>query len=72
MEIEIDYKNSKTTNITKQWTGSTSDGIEFIIDGGWNDWDGYYVDSIEILDFEGDEDELVKEIEEKFLKEINE
>jgi hypothetical protein len=47
------------------------DGTMFTIRGGWNDWDGYYVDDIEIRGFEGDEKELAKEIQEKFLNEMN-
>jgi hypothetical protein len=39
------------------------DGTMFTIRGGWNDWDGYYVDDIEIRGFEGDEKELAKEIQ---------
>jgi hypothetical protein len=36
------------TAISKEWDGSMDDGTTFTIRGGWNDWDGYYVDDIEI------------------------
>ena len=44
--MTIDYDNSVTINIHKQWDGQTEEGVDFVIDGGWNDFDGYYIDSI--------------------------
>ena len=69
--MEIDYKNTRTINIAKEWTGTLENGTEFTIEGGWNDWDGYYVEAINLNDFEGDDEEIIKQIEKKFLDEIN-
>jgi hypothetical protein len=69
--MNIEFGTARTVNISKEWDGSMDDGTTFTIRGGWNDWDGYYVDDIEIRGFEGDEKELAKEIQEKFLNEMN-
>jgi hypothetical protein len=50
----------------------TDDGIVFTIDGGWNHFDGYYVESIELEDYEGDnEEELIEQISTEFLNKMN-
>jgi hypothetical protein len=67
----IDFQNAVTLNISKMWEGHLEDGTSFTINGGWNDWDGYYVESVELKDFEGDnEEEIIEEITESFLKEV--
>lgn len=69
--MTIDYENPQTLNIHKEWYGSTDDGVTFVIDGGWNHFDGYYVESVS---FEGDvenEEELSEEITTQFLNEMN-
>jgi hypothetical protein len=48
--MKIDYENPVIMNIHKQWDGETDDGIKFVIDGGYNDYDGYYIESIIFTD----------------------
>jgi hypothetical protein len=70
--MKINYDDVRTINIHKAWDGVTDDGIAFTIDGGWNDSDGYYVESIEFEDFEGDnEEELIEQISTEFLNKMN-
>jgi hypothetical protein len=72
--MNIDFENAKTVNITKMWEGHLEDGTNFTINGGWNDFEGYYVDSIDINGFTGSLDEsnkLEEEIRNKFLNEMN-
>lgn len=67
----IDYENPSVINVHKQWFGKTEDGKNFIIDGGYNDFDGYYVDSVEFEDVVEDEDVLTEKITTVFLNEVN-
>ena len=69
--MTIDYDNSVTINIHKQWDGQTEDGVDFVIDGGWNDFDGYYIDSINFKTEIDNQDELISEITEEFLLNMN-
>jgi hypothetical protein len=66
----IDYKNPVVVNIHKQWFGQTEDGKNFMIDGGYNDSDGHYVESVEFEDEVENEGELTEKITTKFLNEI--
>ena len=67
----IDYENPTVINIHKQWFGQTEDGKTFMIDGGYNEFDGYYVESVEFDDDDVEnKDELIEEITNKFLDEI--
>lgn len=66
----IDYENPVVVNIHKQWFGQTEDGKNFMIDGGYNDSDGYYVESVEFEDEVENEGELTEKITTKFLNEI--
>jgi len=68
--MKIDYENPVIMNIHKQWDGETDDGIKFVIDGGYNDYDGYYIESIIFTDEIENEDELKKEIESSFFEGI--
>lgn len=71
--MTINYQDARTINIHKNWDGVTDDGVVFTIDGGWNHFDGYYIESIELEEYDGDnEEELIEQISEKFLKEIYE
>ena len=71
--MKINYEDARTTNIQKNWDGVTNEGIVFTIDGGWNHFDGYYVDSIELENYEGEnKEELIKQITTEFLNEIYE
>lgn len=69
--MTIDYQNPVTINIHKQWNGQTEDGIDFVIDGGWNEFDDYYIDSIQFIDEVENEEELIESIAESFLLEMN-
>ena len=69
--MTIDYDNSITINIHKQWNGQTEDGINFVIDGGWNEYDDYYVESIEFIDKVDNVSELTDKITEEFLSYMN-
>lgn len=69
--MTIDYDNSVTINIHKQWDGQTEDGVDFVIDGGWNEFDGYYIDSINFKTEIDNQDELISEITEEFLLNMN-
>lgn len=70
--MEIDYNNARTINIQKQWDGITDNKVTFTINGGWNDFDGYYVDNVELDDYTGDDHEdIAQEITEVFLNEMN-
>jgi len=67
----IDFENPTVVNIHKQWFGQTEDGKSFMIDGGYNEFDGHYVDSVQFDDEVENEDELIEEITTQFLNEIN-
>lgn len=69
--MTIDYDNSVTINIHKQWDGQTEDGVDFVIDGGWNDFDGYYIDSINFKTEIDNQDEIISKITEEFLLNMN-
>jgi hypothetical protein len=69
--MKIDYENPVTINIHKQWYGRTEDGINFIIDGGWNEFDEHYIDSIIFTDETENEGELIEKITEEFLSDMN-
>jgi hypothetical protein len=70
--MKIDYENTRTINIQKQWDGITDDKVTFTINGGWNDFDGHYVDSVELDGYDGDDyDSIIENITEEFLNEMN-
>ncbi len=70
--MKINYDDARTINIHKIWDGVTDDGIVFTIDGGWNEFDGYYVESVELEDFKGyNEEELIGQISTEFLNKMN-
>ena len=70
--MKINYEDARTINIHKNWDGVTDDGIVFTIDGVWNHFDGYYIESIELEDYEEDnEEELIEQISTEFLNKMN-
>jgi hypothetical protein len=69
--MEIDYENSVTINIHKQWYGRTDDGTNFIIDGGWNEFDEHYIDSIVFTNEIENEGEMIETITDEFLLKMN-
>jgi hypothetical protein len=69
--MTIDYNNSVTMNIHKQWDGQTDDGVSFVIDGGWNEHDNYYVNSISFIGEVKNEEELIEQITNEFLMNMN-
>jgi hypothetical protein len=69
--MTIDYDNSVTINIHKQWDGQTEEGVDFVIDGGWNDFDGYYIDSINFKNKIDNEGWVISKITDEFLLNMN-
>jgi|688.fasta_scaffold575272_2 hypothetical protein len=69
--MTIDYDNSVTINIHKQWDGQTEEGVDFVIDGGWNDFDGYYIDSINFKNKIDNESGVINKITDEFLLNMN-
>jgi hypothetical protein len=69
--MTIDYNNSVTINIHKQWDGQTEEGVDFVIDGGWNDFDGYYIDSINFKNKIDNESGVINKITDEFLLNMN-
>jgi hypothetical protein len=69
--MTIDYDNSVTINIHKQWDGQTEEGVDFVIDGGWNDFDGYYIDSINFKNKIDNESGIINKITDEFLLNMN-
>lgn len=72
--MNIDFENARTVNIVKEWDGYLGDSVTFTIRGGWNDFEGYYVDSVDINGFTGsltESNEMEEEIKNKFLDEMN-
>jgi hypothetical protein len=69
--MTIDYDNSVTINIHKQWDGQTEEGVDFVIDGGWNDFDGYYIDSINFKNKIDNEGWVINKITDEFLLNMN-
>jgi len=69
--MQIDYENPMTINIQKQWMGNTDEEVPFVIYGGWNEFDGYYVDSVEFDGEVENEDELSEQITSEFLNKMN-
>lgn len=72
--MNIDFENARTVNIVKEWDGYLGDGVTFTIRGGWNDFEGYYVDRVDINGFTGtltESNEMEEEIRNKFLDEMD-
>lgn len=69
MEIKIDYDNPQLTSKYEDYEGEY-DGVSFVINAHWNDWDEWEVDSVQFLDElpeDFDEEGATSAITEEFL-----